>query len=243
MSKTCLKDMTALVTGGSRGIGRAVARKLADHGVNLMLVGRNLKKLEAVQRDLSTKNVKVFFCVEDLADAQAPARIIRETVERLGGLDILINNAAVGMVAPLTETSVEQWDRIMAVNARAPFLLSKEAIPYLRKSRCSSIINISSVVGYKGYINQGAYTASKHALMGMTKVLAQEVYKDNIRVHVISPGGVDTEMLYDMRPDLKPSEVISPDEIADIVMFLLTHRGNGVIDEINIRRVSNSPWK
>ncbi len=243
MDKIDLKNMTAVVTGGSRGIGRVIAEKLADHGVNLMLVGRNLEKLEDAQRELSSKGVKVFFSIADLADSQAPARVIKETVKYLGGLDILINNAGMAMAVPLIDTSIEQWDEIMAVNARAPFLLSKEAIPYLRKSHAPSIINISSVVGYKGYMNQGAYSASKHALMGMTKVLAQEVFKDNIRVHVISPGGVGTELLDNVRPDLNPSELISPYEIADIVMFLLTHRGNGMIDEINIRRASSIPWK
>ena len=131
----------------------------------------------------------------------------------------------------------------MAVNARAPFLFCREAIPYLRKSDIPTIINISSVVGVKGYVNQGAYTASKHALMGMTKVLAQELHKDGIRVHVISPGGVATDMVTKTRPDLDISELVTPDEIADIVIFLLINRGNAVIDEINVRRHSNSPWK
>ena len=132
---------------------------------------------------------------------------------------------------------------LMAVNARAPFLLSKEAIPYLKRSDMATIINISSVVGVKGYINQGAYTASKHALMGLTKVLAQEVFQDGIRVHVISPGGVATSMVELTRPDIDPSTLISPEEIAEIVLFLLTHRGNAVIDEINVRRSANPPWR
>jgi 3-oxoacyl-[acyl-carrier protein] reductase len=131
----------------------------------------------------------------------------------------------------------------MAVNARAPFLLSKEAISYLKRSDIATIINISSVVGIKGYVNQGAYTASKHALMGFTKVLAQEVFQDGIRVHIISPGGVATGMVELTRPDIDPSTLISPEEIAEIVLFLLTHRGNAVIDEINVRRSATPPWR
>jgi len=129
------------------------------------------------------------------------------------------------------------------VNARAPFLLCREAVPYLKNSDIATIINISSLVGIKGYINQGAYTASKHALMGFTKVLAQEVHQDGIRVHIISPGVIDTEMETMTESDIDPFDLMSPDEIAEIVLFLLTHRGNAVMDEINIRRASNLPWR
>lgn len=158
-------------------------------------------------------------------------------------MDILINNAGIAIQKSLNETSVSEWDLHMAINARAPFLLCRGAIPYLKKSDAATIINISSVVGYKGYINQGAYTVSKHALMGLTKVLAQEVFKDDIRVHVIAPGGVLTDMVTQMRPDLDTSMLITPEEIADIALFILTHRGHAVIDEINVHRFSNSPWK
>jgi 3-oxoacyl-[acyl-carrier protein] reductase len=102
---------------------------------------------------------------------------------------------------------------------------------------------MSSVVGCKGYVNQGAYAASKHALMGMTKVLAQEVFEDGIRVHVIAPGAVSTDMIVHTRPDLDASMLTSPEEIADIALFILTHRGTAVIDEVNVHRYTNNPWK
>jgi NAD(P)-dependent dehydrogenase (short-subunit alcohol dehydrogenase family) len=98
------------------------------------------------------------------------------------------------------------------------------------------------VIGVKGYIHQGAYTASKHALMGMSKVLAQEVQADNIRVHTILPGGVATEMIEQMRPDLKKSDLMAPEDIAEIILFLLTHRSKAVIDDIHVRRASSVPW-
>jgi 3-oxoacyl-[acyl-carrier protein] reductase len=104
-------------------------------------------------------------------------------------------------------------------------------------------VNIASVVAVKGYVNQGAYTASKHALLGFTKVLARELHREGIRVHVISPGGVATDLIPSMRPDIPPETLIQPEEIAEIVWFLLSHRGNAVIDEVNVRRISNEPWK
>ena len=130
----------------------------------------------------------------------------------------------------------------MAVNARGPFLLCREAIPYLRKNRRSFIVNISSVMGVKGYPNQAAYTASKHAILGMSKVLAKEVHQEGIRVHVICPGGVDTDLVGQARPDLNRAELIAPQEIADVVLFLVTQRGNAAIDEVHVRRDTTLPW-
>ena len=130
----------------------------------------------------------------------------------------------------------------MSINARAPFLACRYAIPHLRQHPPAFVVNISSVVGVKGYVNQSIYTASKHALVGMSKSLAKEVQADGIRVHVICPGGVDTGMAGDARPDLDRSVLIAPEEIADIVLFLVTRRGNAVIDHIDVRRQSSLPF-
>lgn len=238
-----LKGKIAIVTGASRGIGKAISIALAEHGVNLALNSRSIDSLKETLEEVTALGVDAVPCPADMADPASPAEIVRKTVEHFGGIDILINNAGIAIPRQISETPTEEWDLHMAVNARAPFLMCREAIPYLRKSKAATIINISSVVGRKGYVNQGAYTASKHALMGFTKVLAQELHKDDIRVHVIAPGGVATEMVQKTRPDLDVSELISPADIVDIVMFLLTHRSNAVIDEINVRRAGNQPWK
>lgn len=168
--------------------------------------------------------------------------LVKQTVKRFRRLDIVVNNAGIGRFGALADTTTEQWDEIMAVNARGPFLLCREAIPHLQKSRHPFIVNIGSVVSVKGYINQAAYSASKHALLGMSKALAKEVQKNGIRVHTICPGGVDTELVSRARPDIDRSELIHPDEIADIVLFLVTRRGNAVIDQIDVRRKSAAPW-
>lgn len=238
-----MKGKVAIVTGASRGIGKAISSSLAECGVNLALNSRSLNQLEAIKEEFKDLGIDVLPCPADLGDPEACVKIVEKVAQHFGKIDILINNAGMAIPKPLNETTVDEWDMHMALNARAPFLLSREALPYLKKSKMATIINISSVVGYKGYINQGAYTASKHALMGMTKVLAQEVFKDNVRVHIIAPGGVATDMVTNTRPDLDESMLATPQEIADVVMFILTHRGNAVIDEINIRRFSNTPWK
>lgn len=242
-SKGDLKGKTALITGASRGIGYAIATALAQKGVNIAVNSSSATNLKHVTKDLSSYGAGVFACPADLSNPETSAKIIKDVIAHFGKLDILINNAGIAIPKPITATTTEEWDRHMAINARAPFVLCREAIPHLKKSDHATIINISSVVGNKGYINQGAYTASKHALMGMTKVLAQEVFDDGIRVHVIAPGGVATNMIVNTRPDLDVTVMPTPADIAEIVLFLLTHRGNAVIDEINVRRSNNSPWK
>ncbi|MEN3202713.1 MAG: SDR family oxidoreductase [Atribacterota bacterium] len=238
------KGKVALVTGASRGIGRAIAQTLAEKGLSLALCARSREKLEALKDELCSYGVEIFIRSGDLADPAFPSSFVHEAGTYFGRIDVVINNAGVALSKPLEETTLEEWELQMAVNVRAPFLICREALPYLRRSPLATIINISSVVGTKGYVHQGAYTASKHALMGFTKVLARELHKEGIRVHVIAPGGVETDLIAAMRPDLLGEKLIAPSEIAAIVWFLLSMRqSNAVIDEVNVRRASNEPWK
>jgi 3-oxoacyl-[acyl-carrier protein] reductase len=233
----------AIVTGASRGIGRVIALRLAERGVRVALAARSEDGLRAVCDEIVATGGEALVVPADISVENDVKGLVKATIDRFKGLDIVVNNAAIGVFGLLEETATEDWDRIMAVNARGPFLLCREAVPYLKGHAGPSwIVNISSVVGVKGYVNQSAYSASKHALMGMTKALAREVKADGIRVHAICPGGVDTEMVGDARPDLDRSVLIKPDEIADIVLFLLSHSGNAVIDQIDVRRAASEPW-
>ena len=143
---------------------------------------------------------------------------------------------------PFEEVGVDEFDRIMQINFRVPFFLTQKVIPYLKRSDCASIINVASVVSHAGYPLQSVYTASKHALLGFTKSLAREYYKENIRVHAVCPGGVYTDMVKVSRPDLTPEGMIMPEEIADIVSFFLVNRGHAVIDEIIVHRLNKEPF-
>jgi len=242
MDDRALSGRIALVTGAGRGIGKAVAIALAAQGVRIALAARSSAELDTVREEIEYSSGEARVFPTDLARADSARKLVTAVAEAFGGLDILLNNAGFAVSRPIAKTAVEEWDSLMAVNARAPFLLCREALPYLKKSGRGRIVNVSSVVGYRGYVNQGAYTASKHALAGFTKVLAQEVMADGIRVHLISPGGVDTELAARMRPDLERSGLTSPEEIAETVLFLLRQEGNAVIDEVNIRRPGRTPW-
>ena len=228
--------MIALVTGASRGIGKVIALQLAADGYDLALVGRNEESLRAAA--LEMKGVKTLVIPADLGKVESAEYIVRKAVECFGGLDLVVNCAGLAQQGSFTEVEPADWDRIFAVNARAPFFICKEALPYLKQSEKPIIINIASVVGFKGYKDQSVYASSKHALTGFTKVLAKEVQPFGIRVHLISPGGVAPEMVKQQRPDLKDDELIQPEEIAEIVHFLVSRKGKGTIDQFYIRRYS-----
>jgi len=229
--------MIALVTGASRGIGKVIAAQLAADGYDLALVGRDAESLKQVCESMPD-GVRTLPIIADLTQIEACGRIVRETVDHFGGIDLLVNCAGLSHKGSFTSVTPEDWDRIFAVNARAPFFICQEALPYLKKSAKAIVINIASVVGFKGYIDQSVYSSSKHALTGFTKVFAKEVQPFGIRVHLISPGAVATEMVLKMRPDIKPDELIQPEEIAEIIHFLVTRKGLGTIDHFYLRRFS-----
>jgi 3-oxoacyl-[acyl-carrier protein] reductase len=237
-----LAGKVGIVTGAGRGIGRCIALTLARHGAQLALAARTGTELQAVQAEIEAFGGQAASFVADVTQEADVIALVHQTVDRFGQLDILVNNAGAGIFKPLEETSLQEWERVIAVNARGPFLLCREALPYLKQRGQAYIVNINSVVGIKGYANQTAYSASKHALMGLTKALAREVQKDGIRVHAVCPGGVDTDLAAQARPDLDRAQLIQPQEIADIVLFLVTRTGNAVIDEIDVRRQSATPW-
>lgn len=237
-----LQGKVAAVTGASRGIGRAIALALAAEGATVVALARTPEALQGVCREIAAAGGQAEPFTLDVSCEEQVKAAIAHIRQRYGRLDILVNCAGIGVFGPLLEVSTEDWDRVMAVNARGPFLMCREAIPLMVASGGGCIVNISSVVGLKGYVRQGAYVASKHALMGMTKVLAQEAQPLGIRVHALCPGGVDTDMIGDARPDLDRSQLIQPAEIAALVLWLVQQRGNAVIDELHVRRASGSPW-
>ena len=236
-----LTNKRALITGAGGGIGRAIALRLAESGMKLALAGRDAGKLMRTAA-LTGRPLDMLVLPADLTTQKGIDDVMHILEGHFKGLDVLVNNAGMALNRPFEETSLEAYDRIMAINARVPFILCQRCLPLLRKSACPTIINIGSVVSHKGYARQSAYAASKHALLGMSKALAKEVAPEGIRVHVISPGGVFTDMVRIARPDLTEEGMIVPEEIAELAAFLIEHRHCGVIDEIQIHRTGKEPF-
>ncbi len=237
-----LAGKIGLVTGASRGIGRAISVALGAEGATVVLAARAVEKLEETAEQVKKAGGKAEIVVTELTDEDSIKNLVKVTDEKYGRLDILVNNAGVTHSAKLEETATVDWQRCMRVNARAPFILCREALPLLRAAPRGCIINIASVVGVKGYPLQSAYTSSKHALRGMTISLAEELRGSSVRVHLLCPGGVNTEMVSSVRPDINKDDLIEPSEIAELVLYLATHEGNAVIDELHIRRAASGPW-
>jgi 3-oxoacyl-[acyl-carrier protein] reductase len=237
-----LQGKVALITGASGGIGSAIAVRLAKDGINLVLCGRSVDKLEKTRALAEAEGVETLLHPCDVLDDGFAQSCITAALERFGRLDILINSAGVALSRPLEETTMAEFDQIMATNVRAPYFLCQAALPALRKSDYAIILNIASVVAHKGYPLQSAYAASKHALLGMSKSLANEVYEDDIRVHVISPGAVFTDMVRISRPDLTSEGMILAEDIAEAAAFFVEHRTNAVVDEIAVHRAGKAPF-
>ena len=238
-----LTGRNAIVTGASRGIGKAIAVALAREGVNLLITGRDRDALSQSEQEMSVGKVKINTIIVDFLDERSPEAVIHEAEKHFSKLDILINNAGTAYAGPIEKATPRHWEDLMNLNARSPFFLTVKAMDLLKKSDDPAVINISSVAGYKGYENQAIYSASKHALMGWSKAAARELAQQGIRIHVISPGATATGLAGEMRPDIDAEELIQPSAIAETVLFLLTIEGNAAVDEINIRRTTNIPWK
>lgn len=238
-----LKERVAFITGGGGGIGKAISLALAKEGAKVVLFGgNNVEKLNATADGIRSLGGECLIFNGDLTDKNKLGELFERAVNEIGEIDILINNAGMACNTSFENTAEELFDKIMNINVRVPYFLTQKALPYLKKSDRASVINITSVVAHAGYPLQSAYVASKHALLGFTKSLAAEVYKDGVRVHAISPGGVYTDMVKVSRPDLTPDGMTMPEDIAEIVTFLLKNRNNAVIDEIIVHRTDKQPF-
>jgi 3-oxoacyl-[acyl-carrier protein] reductase len=239
---TDLNGRVALVTGAGRGIGRAIALAIAAAGGRLFLTGRDRGSLEDTAREIRSRGGAAELLPADVSSEAEAEAVFDALRERFGTLDILVNNAGQGYIGQVAELPVAQLDAMLAVNVRGLYLFCQKAMAMMMSARAGYIINISSVAGFRAYVGQAAYAASKHAVMGITKGLAAEAQPQGIRVSAILPGAVDTALMQSMRPDLARSALMKPSDVADAVMFLLGLSDTCAVDEIYIRRRSSAPF-
>lgn len=211
----------AVVTGAGQGMGHKIALRLARGGFHVILVGRTESKLEAVAAEINAQGEQATLFTADLTNSHQ-LQPLAEQIQALGGsLDALVNSAGEAFVATLEQTSEADWDRLLAVNLKAPFLTTRLLLPFLRQSANASIVNIASKVALKGYQPVSAYTAAKTGLLGFSRALAAELRADEIRVVALCPGPVDTPMRWSATPHFERKLVISAETIADTVWYLV----------------------
>ncbi len=224
-----LKEKVALVTGGSRGIGKAVAAAYAREGAEVVVTARDLGGLEAAAKEIRNSGGRVVALQSDVADRHQVKDLAKEINRRFGRLHVLLNNASLlGPRVPILEYPEEEWEAVMAVNLNGPFFVIKACLPLMTAGGEGSIINVSSGVGRIGKPRWGAYAASKFGLEGLTQVLAAELQPLHIRVNAVNPGGTRTTMRAAAYPEEDPLTLPTPEEITPIFVYLASDASRDV---------------
>jgi 3-oxoacyl-[acyl-carrier protein] reductase len=199
-----LKNQVAIITGATRGIGRAIALRFAEEGCDIAFCGRSRNdSMIAVENELAALGVKAKGYAVDVTQFQATQDFVKQVVDDFGHIDILVNNAGITSDNALKRMTEEQWDNVINANLKSVFCMTKAVHPYLWKQGSGSIVNISSVVGIGGNYNQSNYAASKAGILGFTKAMAKEFGGRNIRINAVAPGFIVTEMTGDIPEQLK----------------------------------------
>jgi 3-oxoacyl-[acyl-carrier protein] reductase len=225
-----LSGKTAIVTGGSRGIGLAIARALVNSGASVMITGTKQKHLDDAVRPLGANAAAQAADVRNYADVE---RAFNAAASQFGGIDILINNAGVGVFTPVADMTIEQWHDVIDTNLTGVFYCTRAVLPHLRTRGGGWIINISSLAGKNAFPDAAAYCASKSGLNAFSEALMQEVRHDGIRVAYVMPGSVNTNFGGHQTPGAEWK--LSPDDVAEVVVDLLGHSARSLPSRVEIR--------
>ena len=236
-----INGKVALVTGAGRGIGKAIALRLADAGCKLLLTARSLDQLEDVKSAIEKIGGTAVCVSADLTRDEDIDRVASEAERRLGSADYLINNAGWGKRAPVARARTEDIDQTLRLNLRAPMLLARRLIPAMIEKAEGAVINIGSVSGKSGEAEGAAYSASKFGLIGFTQSLYEEVREHGIKVSVILPGFVDTPLIPPVK-HLDRSKMIQADDVAQAVLYVLNSPITSCPVEITIRPQRTPYW-
>ena len=239
---TILTNKNCLITGATGGIGKELALKFAKEGCNLFLTSTNEKKLKELKKNLMKElkntniNIKIFFEKADLASKKDILKLILKINEKMKNIDIVINNAGIFIVKDIEELTAQDLEKSFNINVIAPFTFSKEFSKNMKKQNWGRIINIGSSSAYGCSKETMAYAASKHALLGLTKGLHEELSPYNIRSYIVSPAGTKTDMGKKIK-NQNYNTFVSPNEIADYISFIIKFDSTMVSNEIRLNRM------
>lgn len=231
-----LAGKVALITGGSRGIGKAIAMRLGELGAAVAICGRDEGKLHETAKELESAGTRVFAMKADVTRASEITTLVQATEEKLGAIDILVNNAGIGMFGTVQEKSEEDWDKVMNTNLKSVFLMCREVAPRMIAAKRGDIVNISSLAGKNVFAGGGLYCASKWGLQGLSGCMAEDLRGYGIRVSTICPGSVATE--FGGRGPKDASKVLKADDVAHAVAMVVTQGSQSFISEVQMRPVA-----
>lgn len=227
-----LKGKTAIVTGASRGIGKEIALTLGRKGMNVVLAARSESSLKKTKAEIEQLGVKALAVSTDISEERDVTRLFAKTIEEFSQIDVVVNNAGLGIFKPVEDIKASEWDSIMRVNVRGTFLLTKAVIPYMKKRKKGTIINIASDVSKRTFANGSAYCASKYAQHAFAESVRKEVVTQGIKVSNIYPGMVDTYFGETEQGAKYKKEWLQPEDIANAVVYILQAPKHVVIDEL-----------
>lgn len=236
-----LTGKVAIVTGASAGIGQACARALAAEGAQLVLTARRQERLERLAQEIEALGAKAFIVAGDARDEDTARRTIQTAVEAAGRVDILINNAGMGIYKDLVETSAEEYDELMNTNVRSTFLFTRHAVPVMLAQGEGTILMLSSMAGIYGFPGEAVYCATKFAQVGFAQALDKELRTRGIKVGVICPGGVKTEFAIGQgrtEEGVAQSAMLEPEDVASAVLLACTQSPGSRIIEIQMRTMA-----
>ena len=230
-----LKGKNALITGGGRGLGKAVAIALANEGVNVGITGRNEEHLKSTVAELEKLGVKAVYSVFNVDEMAQVEQGVASIASQLGGIDILINNAGVGDFGSFEDMPVETWEKVMKVNLFGVYYVAKATLPYLKQNKEGDIVNVASTAGLKGGPNMSAYCASKAVVISLSQSLMAELRKFNIRVITLTPSTIATDMSIEGKlTDGNPEKVLQPEDFAEWVRDILKMNRRAMIASASI---------
>ncbi len=214
-----LKGKKAIITGGSRGLGKATAVSFAKEGIDVAITGRNEKRLQETVNELKELGVNAIYAVFDVSNYEEVKTGIKSVIENFGSIDILVNNAGIAAFGSFNDMEVSTWSNIIQTNVMGMYYVTKEVLPHLIKQNSGDIINVSSTAGLNGNANVSAYSASKFAVIGMSESLMKEVRKNNIRVCTLTPSTIASDMSLDLGiTDGNVEKVLQPNDFAELIV-------------------------
>jgi len=238
VTKKPLAGGVALVTGASRGIGRAIANRLALLGASVSICGRDRTALDASAQEVAKTGVPVHFQIADVTKPPDIADLVAKTEAKLGPITILVNNAGIGLFGPAHEKTEDDWDRVLDTNLKSVFLVSRAVAPSMIRRGSGDIINISSLAGKNTFAGGGIYCASKWGVVGLSGCMAEDLREHGIRVSVICPGTVATE--FSRRVAKDASRALSPEDVAHAVEAMVTQGPRSFLSQIDLRPLRKS---